>query len=203
MFNRTRSHGPPTMPIPPQIPDTFEINLQSIYNELCSKYYPNVHLNWLIIWGDRMCRSSSTTNFEHRNTKFSRLIFKVIYDNDVTPDKSTYIREVNETLLHEIVHLYLHYKNNFQLHEENTSHKECFIQEMKLLNSRLDNGLEVTIDHPAADAIIKYYYFACKYCTSIIERTRKVKERNINKFCALLPKKCCERFDYVFFGCSE
>ena len=123
-----------------------------------------------------MTRNSALINFQDRSFKVSTLIYKRLYQEDDSGNKVTYTKDLEETIIHELIHVYLYLKhgNDQDLQEENAQHGECFVTEMGRMNDILENGLLISVDHEAADQQITCFKYSCKNCKKQISRSRNV-----------------------------
>ena len=128
--------------IPQATPSGYKLDLREMYRRLVDKYYPGEHLKWGIDWGHNMTTNSAYTCFRDRDVKVSRYVYKRLYYEDDSENKWRYKKDLEETLLHEMIHVYLYYKYDKKRpwYDENIKHGPSFITEMNRLNDLLENG---------------------------------------------------------------
>ena len=181
-MRRTRLKGLPPIGIPTATTSTYRLNLQEIFDRFVAKYYADEKIKWRVEWGQNMTTNSAITDFQERAIKVSTFFYKRLYKEDVSGNKLAYTKDLEETILNEIIHVYLYFQpgNDSLMHEENVQHGECFVTDMDRMNGLLENGLLISVDHPAADKLIKIFKYSCTNCKNKISRSRNVDPTNLN-----------------------
>lgn len=201
----TRSKGLPKKDLPTVKKSGYEVPLKEIYQRLVLQYYPKEELKWDIKWGENMNANSAVTCIRKRVILISKYVYKRLYAKFISENKSAYKahklykQDLEETILHEIIHVYLYLEHGkaFPEYKDNINHGKCFLAEMKRLNGLLENGYSISVDHPAADKIIKRYKYYCTTCKIKITRSKKFKPTDLNDWYSDVNRRCCGKPRYV------
>lgn len=147
------------VPVEPSSSSSSSItDLTVMFNRFNTQYFESSIRAYQIEWSNSMTSKSAMTDLERLIIRVSRPVHRHLSH-----------RELEETVLHEMIHAYCHVHD---LPTGEDTHGGHFLKIMRRLNRTA--GYCITVDHPAADELKRAYKWVCKVC-----RQKRTLSRNV------------------------